>query len=556
MASNQTQRPQFFEGQYLGSADLTALLEYARMRHARHELGAHTWGIAAGLQLIERSGPNNQKDLYVLPGHAWDGFGRTILLLNPYKIPAELFKDLIHDAAIDGGTPKGRLVDVWLRYRETQNQSPKPGFESCDLEDGFARVEESFTIVIGARESDQERQDLVSVAGYSVLAQEVMQKLNPQTPAVSLLDASVSFQELPAANESKRWLIPLGQVRWLPGVGGTAGQFIERELVDLTSSEYKRIYTGVVAGSVQAAGNNIRIRSRTHKPINVLSDDLVWIEGNLRLEGDQRLFGHKISFLNRNGQDEDVPLELRRGTDTNNPKLEIGLGKVGDGKARLAIGWLKPSASPSTAPSTFQETVSVLNNGKVGVGTTVPDQAITIVGPDNAFLNLKAKPGDKEMEVLIGVDVSGGILSTMTDHDLQLRAGVNKTFMTIKKDGNVGIGTGVPGYKLDVADRMRVRQGSSPSAGIWFHQNAPNADRAFVGMASDDQVGFWGKVPGFGLRMDINSGNVGINCTDPGVRLPQASGSFRRQLTRIAPLWVWRMTTRLGFGATRAVGVS
>ena len=41
-------------------------------------------------------------------------------------------------------------------------------------------------------------------------------------------------------------------------------------------------------------------------------------------------------------------------------------------------------------------------------------------------------------------DGNGGIVSTMTNHDLQLRAGVNNTHMTVKAGGNVGIGFAIP----------------------------------------------------------------------------------------------------------------
>jgi len=53
MAVDQDQRPTFFQGQYLGPDDLTAAVDYGRIQLARHSLGAHTWGIAIGLQLIE-----------------------------------------------------------------------------------------------------------------------------------------------------------------------------------------------------------------------------------------------------------------------------------------------------------------------------------------------------------------------------------------------------------------------------------------------------------------------------------------------------------------------
>src|SRR5262249_37423053 len=56
-AMDQAQRATFYEGQYLGAADLTAVVDYGRVQHARHLLGAHTWGIAMGLELDERPDP-------------------------------------------------------------------------------------------------------------------------------------------------------------------------------------------------------------------------------------------------------------------------------------------------------------------------------------------------------------------------------------------------------------------------------------------------------------------------------------------------------------------
>src|SRR5262245_35099294 len=111
MASEQTQRPCFFEGQYLGADDLTAAIAYDRVQDARHSLGAHTWGIATGLQLVDKTAPDGQIDVYLQPGYAWDGFGRPVVVLAPYKLPADLFSAFVYDAAADSGRPEGRLVD-------------------------------------------------------------------------------------------------------------------------------------------------------------------------------------------------------------------------------------------------------------------------------------------------------------------------------------------------------------------------------------------------------------------------------------------------------------
>lgn len=80
-------------------------------------------------------------------------------------------------------------------------------------------------------------------------------------------------------------------------------------------------------------------------------------------------------------------------------------------------------------------------------------------------------------------------------------------------NGRVGIGVPIPGFKLDVSERIRLREGGG-SAGLWLFQTTPNADRAFVGMHGDDMVGLWGQ-PGtiWGLTMNVSTGNVGIRAT-------------------------------------------
>jgi len=79
------------------------------------------------------------------------------------------------------------------------------------------------------------------------------------------------------------------------------------------------------------------------------------------------------------------------------------------------------------------------------------------------------------------------------------------------------------GLALDVPRRMRVRQGGDSSAGIWFLQDTPNADRAFVGMADDTHVGFWGNTgAGWGLRVDTSTGDVAISGS-----LTKGGGGFK-----------------------------
>lgn len=167
MPPNQTQRPKFFEEQYLGAADLTAVVDYGRIQQARHVLGAHTWGIAIGLTLKETPQAGGAVSVHLLPGYAWDGYGRPIVVLAPYKIPEEKFSAIKFDASIDTDG-KGRLIPIWLRYDETATQSPRPGFELCDVVDQLSRVQETFRIEIGDQPSLADRYSGVNVAAKNI----------------------------------------------------------------------------------------------------------------------------------------------------------------------------------------------------------------------------------------------------------------------------------------------------------------------------------------------------------------------------------------------------
>lgn len=433
MPRSQEQRPRFFEGQYLGADDLTAAVAYNRLQNARHGLGAHTWGIASGLQLKETGLPGGKVDVYVMPGYAWDGFGRPIVVLAPYKIPAELFRPYVYDPALDNGTPTGRLIEVWLRYDETATQNVRPGFEVCDVADQRSRVQETFRLEVGARPGHLDRHDRITVAGNVVDAQEAAQKLDPQTPPVALYDESVPYQSFPAEGERAYWLLPLGTARWLPNSNANQpGNFVPRNAQDLAKSRSLRRYIGVVAESVQAADGMLRLRDRTKDYSQVQSNDLVWVEGSLRVEGDVRLFGGRLDFRSTDGQDFAVPLHIRR---TGDPgpgarALQISLGPDTQSNNRLAVGPLKTD-------DTLDEKFVVLSGGNVGIGTLTPGYKLDVVG-DLRISGIARKPGggpwtdSSDLRLKKNVESLTGALSKL----LQLR-GVRFEWREPEKMGNL-----------------------------------------------------------------------------------------------------------------------
>jgi hypothetical protein len=518
MPTNQLLRPQFFEGQYLGAEDLTAALEYSRLTSARHALGAHTWGIALGLAIKEIDGPGGEVLDFIQPGFAWDGFGRPIVLLNPASIPADLFKSLVYDPLID--EPSGRLVEVWLRYRDIPTQEPAPGFASCTPGNDFARALESFAIEIGPRDDAAQRDNII-VAGSSVKAEEAFRAFDPADPLIP--DASISHQTIPAAGSKARWLAPIGYVRWRPNpIAAQPGAFKKLLAADKDKVAAFRILIGSVASAIQAPEGILRLKNRTTAPSLVSSPDLVWVEGDLRVQGNFRLFGSKAMLVNALGQDEGIPLEIRRAGAAvgRSLQLRIGSAEAGDNHlevgpetgagflpkfvvrddGRIGVGTATPSAkleindgdivmkaaqddpgdlvfqdknglqkgrvfaNPDPGPglrlSSADNTprIAIDDLGRVGVNTTTPDRALTVKGSVGTYLNVIADGGTHE--VLIGADANGGIVSTMTNHDLVFRSGVNVTRMTIQAGGNIGINTAAPAVQLHVVgNRIRLEGG-------------------------------------------------------------------------------------------------
>jgi hypothetical protein len=379
MASSQTERPKFYEEQYLGAEDLTAAVDYARVQQARHALGAHTWGIAIGLQLKETPQPGGEVSVHVLPGYAWDGYGRPIVVLSPYRIPEERFSASTFDPAnVD---PKGKLIPIWISYDESA--TPSGGFDVCDRSSQISRVQETFRLEIGEM-TTTDRSSGTNVAGRSLSdPKTALKEFDPTTTLV--YDESVPHQDLASLQRRARWLIPLGFVRWLP-VQNQPGHFVVRDDSgpDKDSDKIRRVrrYVGVVAEEIAAADGAIRLRNRGSDPasssfeppkIGQTDSDLVWVEGNLRVEGDIRASGGGVDFRDSTGKDLGVPLWIRRSDAAPGSRaLQIAIGPKAQTTNRFAVVTLDGA--------TLEEKFVVTSGGNVGIGTSSPVDKLQVMG--------------------------------------------------------------------------------------------------------------------------------------------------------------------------------
>jgi hypothetical protein len=461
MVSNQSQRPRFFENQYLGAADLTEIVDYERIQQARHILGAHTWGIAIGLQLKSKAAPGGQLDMYIQPGYAWDGFGRAIVVLTPYKIPPTLFQSFLDDSS-----PDGQQVPVWLRYASSETRAPRQGFGVCDPQDQNSRIQESFQIEVGDRiRIDQH--DGVVLAGLSTDPLLAFRRFDSSDPL--LYDESVPFQTFPDEAVKARWLIPLGVVRWLPNSNTTLpGQFGSLQDKDRARSRELRRYIGVVAEAMQAPDGRLRLQDRSRDPTSFAppSSDLVWIEGDLRIEGNARLFGRRLEFRDQSGDDHNIPLTLRRdsfqsvgspggGTPQTISELQAIIGNSDDanlGNNRFAVGPLQKATSAG-GKDILQEKLIVRADGKVGIGSPAPRNplAVRAMGDAQELISFEDPTGQTKWHINQNFGGNPGLNFAETgvaDGRLFLRAG----------GGTVGINTTQPSNTLHVNGNTGIRQ--------------------------------------------------------------------------------------------------
>ncbi len=206
-----------------------------------------------------------------------------------------------------------------------------------------------------------------------------------------------------------------------------------------------------------------------------------------------------------------------------------------DGSQNSFFGYRAGFKNTTSGSNSFFGFASGFNNN-VGVGNTFFGDSAgfdTTSGGSNVFVGVSAgsinaigsgntvigNNGNLGASNLTNATAIGFRSTAAASNSLVLGAiaGVNLCGpATLCDTVKVGIGTTTPGFRLDVADRIRIKQnpantGSNNSAGIWFFQNTPNQERAFVGMETDNSVGFFGtNGGGWGLVMNTQTGRTSV----------------------------------------------
>lgn len=232
--------------------------------------------------------------------------------------------------------------------------------------------------------------------------------------------------------------------------------------------------------------------------------------------------------------------------------------------------------------ATSKELIRIKGNGNVGIGTTTPVNRLSVSGNVDVSGNLgigNANPQNGSLVVdnkigathalfgsnttgvaiessfpgigfntyynngrkaiangyggYVGVDpVNGGMQFLVTNNSYAANTNVTlNTGMTISSNGNTGIGVSDPAYRLDVGARMRIRAIPGYSAGLWLNNDANNASNAFIGMRSDNEVGFYGNTGGSNWRFWVNTtdGNAWLQ----GVLTQNSDATLKKNIHRL-----------------------
>jgi hypothetical protein len=278
-----------------------------------------------------------------------------------------------------------------------------------------------------------------------------------------------------------------------------------------------------VAGSIGTSGNIYQYAGATRADWGMYSDGNPYIYSTFS-------FGKQTTTSN-------APSDIV----TWNLQYSLAASGVGADRNFGLVGWRKDGGY--TVPMYFQENGNVIFNrygtvnGNVGIGTTAPTAKFEVSGTPATSTNLvKFSGADSNGNLfneiattglggaLLKLTGGGGTSFAIQSTGVYSGAGNNKlvigtmsnVVLTLNSDGNTGIGTTTPAYKLDVAGQIR-----SSTGGFIF----PDGTIQTTAATGTNSGGSQWSAPS--SNTVYTTGNVGIGSPSPNEKLVILGSNIR-----------------------------
>jgi hypothetical protein len=204
-------------------------------------------------------------------------------------------------------------------------------------------------------------------------------------------------------------------------------------------------------------------------------------------------------------------LLYKTGTQFTGAIKTIGTGTT---SARLGI-----FTNASSVSSGLLERISVRNNGFVGIGTTAPNEQLSVQTASN-FAGITHTDGTIKVGTFVGGNGAGGYFGTISNHPLYFMTNNGAAQFTLLQNGNVGIGNTNPTASLVVA-RGSGAGGTAQFVGTTnsSHFNYSTGEETYIrGGKATSQVVI-NDVSSGNVRLAEGGGNVGIDVDAPAAKL-------------------------------------
>lgn len=162
--------------------------------------------------------------------------------------------------------------------------------------------------------------------------------------------------------------------------------------------------------------------------------------------------------------------------------------------------------------------LSKYGNTKLPNNTSVGGQlTLDSMGMTNRLGNRVSFYGGMGNVNQYGIGIQSGLMQVYSDaSNTSIAFGYGNSYNFTEKARVVNNGE----VAFRTNGRMQIQTGSQ-TAGLWLSNAANTANAAFIGLASDNQVGFYGNTGAqWGLTMNTTTGNVGIGLNGAAAQVP------------------------------------